>query len=337
MSRQLTPSQVAVLTSADLASAERAKELEAARQAVLEQTVKTKAAQEPTAIRLGRDGLERAEDVREKEMVAIQAAEQVAREKQLRRESMLSEQGDTDVARDDSVPLQQTSSAMQATRSDSAETPRSATTVPASVVGVPAAAGPSSTTPSQSPRPTPTRASFSLSSAWGAKDQGPEMDAADVEMAFGEDQNQLDLSDIVPVEPEEVESDDGVKEETAWGKFLAKPVVWSGTVGHCFEPDVREAEIQMSNPKFESPGPGPFVVRQVAPAPYPPRWSELLPQAHAIMTGRLPAKASLDFLVTARVSPRKRLIVAAWTVDPDAPKEQQEWFDAILDDYLAQG
>ena len=234
VSQTLTPSQVAVLTSADLASAERAKEIEAARQAVLEQTVKTKAAQEPTAIRLGRDGLERAEDVREKEMVAIQAAEKVARDTQFRRESVLSEQGEIDVARDESVPLQRSSSAMQTTRSDSVETPGHDVSAVALASVTPAAAtAGASTSPSESPRPTPTRASFSLSSAWGAKDKGPEVDTADVEMAFGEDQTQLDLSDIVPEEPEEIDFGAEAREETEWEKFLAKPVVWSGSVSRC--------------------------------------------------------------------------------------------------------
>jgi len=214
LDHSLTPAQVAVLTPADLASAERAKEIEAARQAVLQQTVKTKTA-EPGAIRLGRDGLERVEDFREKEMLALQYAEREARDGRERRESLLSQGGDVETpsgAAGDQVV--QSPEVMHHQRSESTDTPISSTPVAKVVSETPAP-------------PTPVR-SFSLSSAWAAKDTVATVDMADVAMSFGEDQNQLDLSDIIVDRPD-TELDASV-DLPADNGLDAIPVVWTGAV-----------------------------------------------------------------------------------------------------------
>jgi hypothetical protein len=72
-----------VLTSADLASQERLEELERAKQASLQQTVRGK--DESAAIRLGRDGFEKVEDVHEKELRLLAAQEEAARMRERQR------------------------------------------------------------------------------------------------------------------------------------------------------------------------------------------------------------------------------------------------------------
>lgn len=90
-SKTLSPAQVAVLTSADLASAERLEELEKAKQAALQQTVKSR--DDLTGVvRLGRDGFEKVEDAREKEMGALAKQEEAARAEVVRKESIVTEE-----------------------------------------------------------------------------------------------------------------------------------------------------------------------------------------------------------------------------------------------------
>ena len=213
----LTPAQVAVLTPADLASAERAKEIEAAKQAVLQQTVKTKSS-EAGAIRLGRDGLERVEDFREKEMLAIQIAEREARDTKSRKESNLPEGGDIDLLSETAGgQVVQSPAVMHHQRSMSA----------ASVSSTPiarAVATPIAKSVVESPGP-PAR-SFSLSSAWA--DSSAAVDIAAVTESFGEDQNQLDLSDIIS-EPQDV-GIDATSDSLATTGLNAIPIVWSGLV-----------------------------------------------------------------------------------------------------------
>jgi len=205
------------LTPADLASAERAKEIEAAKQAVLQQTVKTKLS-EAGAIRLGRDGLERVEDFREKEMLAIQIAEREARDTKSRKESILPEGGDIDLPSETAGGQVVLSPAvMHHQRSMSA----------ASVSSTPVAravATPIAKSVVESPGP-PAR-SFSLSSAWA--DSSAAVDIAGVTESFGEDQNQLDLSDIIS-EPQDVDID-VTSDSLATTGLNAIPIVWSGLV-----------------------------------------------------------------------------------------------------------
>ena len=211
---KIDATKVALLTSADLASAERLEELERAKRAALEQTVKQKPDQ--TSVRLGRDGFEQVEDFRERDMGVLARQEQAARKEAERRESL------------------------------NAETPDSPT-VPASPFGggESASATPQlervqsnnqSQAQSQSPivkresvdvRPakSPIKSNFGLVSAWS----GGVDDSEHQSLSLG-DQSALDLSDIV-AEPEVdtvMDLDEGVsvKEEVV----LEKPVVWTGGV-----------------------------------------------------------------------------------------------------------
>ena len=225
----LTPTQVANLTSADLASEARAKEIEAAKQAVLEQTVKSKE-DGPAAIRLGRDGLERAEDFREKEMKAIQAAEIAARDSQWRDstvyENAEEEVDQAKVAQGSPSAPKEESEMLQKGRSESADIVRrqssSTPVIQRTSISLPK---------TESPVPAPVR-QFSLSSAWGPKadEEGVKVDIE--ESDFGVDQNQVDLSDIVPEQVEE-EIDFGLRDEvelSAEKRFEQRSVVWKGGV-----------------------------------------------------------------------------------------------------------
>jgi len=206
LEHSLTPAQVAVLTPADLASVERAKEIEAAKQAVLQQTVKTKSI-ETGAIRLGRDGLERVEDYREKEMMAIQFAERAARDTRQMRDS---EGGDVEPPSGSAKEDVRSPEVMHHQKPLSIDIPVSSTSVAEITKSL--------------ALPTPAR-SFSLSSAWAAKDTAT-VDLADVTTSFGDDQNQLDLSDILADSP-----DPGLETNAPVGTFDdTVPVVWTGSV-----------------------------------------------------------------------------------------------------------
>ncbi|WWD19324.1 hypothetical protein CI109_103782 [Kwoniella shandongensis] len=153
----LTPSQVAVLTSADLASEEQLAAMERAKQAVLEQHVRAK--EDVTTIRLGRDGFEKVEDTHEKEMKLLAAQEEAARVRraeEARRESPVSEVPQSPVVPD--VPR------MTPKRSESID-----------VVGSPAN-------------------QFAMKSAWGEEKAD---DAHEEAMFGAGGDQELDLSDIV--------------------------------------------------------------------------------------------------------------------------------------------
>lgn len=211
--QSLSARQVAQLTSVDLASVERIKELEAAKHAVLAQTVKSKD-DGPTAIRLGRDGLERAEDNREKEMKAIQVAEEKARDREERRQS-LADSPKVGVASTTGIPE---SPGLQ-TKDDEtkhaipAESPRTGSTP---VMGSPVVSAPS--------KESPFRPKVSIASAWGTSGGAG---TRDDEAGLVTDQNQIDLSDMDFGNVEEVEFD---VEDVEKPEVQAKPVVWSGVV-----------------------------------------------------------------------------------------------------------
>jgi len=197
----LSPAQVAVLTPAELASAERLQEIERAKQAVLQQTVKSRGDVEVAAVRLGRDGFEKVEDRHEKEMKMLAIQEEAARVTEKRRESMVSHEETVEDSprmtreresdeRSPVMPLHK--------RSESLDTAQS-----------------------------PTKRTFALTSAWGeAKEE------EDAPLLYEGDQSALDLSDIA-AEPEEAEFVPDVVEEVVPSEmelFEAKPTVWSGGV-----------------------------------------------------------------------------------------------------------
>jgi len=123
----LSPAQVAVLTPAELASAERLEEIERAKQAVLQQTVKSRGDVEVAAVRLGRDGFEKVEDRHEKEMKML--AIQVSHEETVEDSPRMTRERESD-ERSPVMPLHK--------RSESLDTAQS-----------------------------PTKRTFALTSAWG--------------------------------------------------------------------------------------------------------------------------------------------------------------------------
>ena len=235
LNRTLKPAQVANLTNVELASSARLAQLEAAKQERLASIVKPKEEQAAT-IRMGRDGLERAEDTREKEMGALRHAEEAQRARELereRRESMMTDEGsgpaESPRVAQDQTPVPQ---------SPAIATPRSATRP--DTFRKPSGGGPLSPRKSVSesptiPPPTGPQRQFSLSSAWG---KGPEAEGGDAPgagLGIGNgDQSTLDLSDIVmePVEEDDLVSSDIVDDsgKTEMEIFEALPVVWSGGV-----------------------------------------------------------------------------------------------------------
>lgn len=202
LNRSLTASQVALLTPGDLASAERLEEIEKAKQAALQQTVKSRSDMEVGAIRLGRDGFEKVEDRHEKEMRALAQQEEAARTSEKRRESIAAQvETKEELPRVTCEPDEGPPVSVLHKRSESMDTLHS-----------------------------PTKQSFSLTSAWGdaKRDEEPSM-------VYEADQSALDLSDIVAepevvdlVPPEEVlEEPEGPSEIEMFEK---RPVVWSGGV-----------------------------------------------------------------------------------------------------------
>ena len=197
--------QVANLTPAELASAARLEEIEKAKQAVLQQTVKSRGDVEVAAVRLGRDGFEKVEDRHEKEMKMLAQQEEEARESEKRRESMKLEESIEEsprVREPDEKPLV----TVLHRRSESIDT---------------------------AAMQSPTKHTFALKSAWGEAKR-----EEDVPVTYEGDQSALDLSDIVAeqeeqeeiVSPEVAESAGPTETEV----FEAKSVVWSGGVSYGF-------------------------------------------------------------------------------------------------------
>jgi hypothetical protein len=207
ISRNLLPSQVAVLGSADLASQGRHEELEQARRASLQQTVRGK--EDTAAIRLGRDGFEKVEDVHETELRLLARQEEAARERERRLAEEREREKEEEKTRRESVGAsvhekpespRAMQSPMQTQRSTFSATPRRESEVL-----------------------SPSRTTVALTSAWGGG--GDEL-KDDEPVSYDQDQA-LDLSDIVP-EPEADEDEDMVVDEPEV-VTEAQPV-WSGGV-----------------------------------------------------------------------------------------------------------
>lgn len=314
---------MAQLTSVDLASLERIKELEAAKHAVLAQTVKSKE-DGPAAIRLGRDGLERAEDNREKEMKAIQAAEEMARDREERRLSLidsptpgpLAETG----AESASVSVGQHDSDLKnATRAE--------------IAPVPTVTAGSPVTRSSVPVESPLKPRVSISSAWGAAgDAGRREEETVVVVA---DQNQIDLSDMDFGNVDEVDfaSEDVAKAENE----QVKPIVWSGVVSRLTKHVSCKTDRQFCNPAVKTPGPVKAVVQHASSSTTPLNWSSFLPHSTINMTGRLAVDQCLSFLSTSRFNPNKELVAIIMSPDPESTDEEKGWWNDIAEDYLKRG
>ncbi|KAK4689624.1 hypothetical protein P7C73_g487, partial [Tremellales sp. Uapishka_1] len=199
-SRDLSPSQVAVLNSQDLASQQRLDEIERAKQASLEQTVKAK--EVVAGVRFGRDGFEKVEDDREVEMVAIRRMEESARvREEAKRNSPVTEVEDTV-----HPPM------MMMMPSPKAETQRKP-----SVIASPQVAQ------------SPSTRDFAMTSAWGGEGDSTPIQADFTE--FGNnDQGALDLSDIIAQDPIEVDVLEEEKGPSEMELLEAKPVGWSGSI-----------------------------------------------------------------------------------------------------------
>jgi hypothetical protein len=219
---KIDATKVALLNSADLASAERLEELERAKKAMLEQTVKQK--DDQGAIRLGRDGFEQVEDFRERDMGVLAKQEQAARKEAARRESW----NENENVGSPGVPespfgggrRESASATPQLERVQSNSQPQSPVVKRESV----------DIRPTPTPVPvvkSPIKSNFGLTSAWGGADDS---EAQSLSLSMG-DQSTLDLSDLVQ-EPEVDISMDLVESPVKKEALEDKPVVWSGGVSH---------------------------------------------------------------------------------------------------------
>jgi hypothetical protein len=209
VSRNLLPSQVAVLGSADLASQGRHEELEQAKRESLQQTVRGR--EDTAAIRLGRDGFEKVEDVHETELRLLARQEEAARERERRLAEEKEREKEEEKTRRESVgaPVHEKPESPQVMQSPM-QTPRSTF---------------SATPRRESEVLSPSRTTVALTSAWGG---GGDESRDDEPVSYSYDQDQaLDLSDIVP-EPEADEDEDMVVDEPE--VVTEAPPVWSGGV-----------------------------------------------------------------------------------------------------------
>jgi hypothetical protein len=225
---KIDASKVALLNSADLASAERLEELERAKKAALEQTVKQR--DDQGAIRLGRDGFEQVEDFRERDMGVLARQEQAARKEAARRESWNANE-EAGTPQSPTVP----ESPFGIGRRESASATPQLERVQSNTQTQSQPQSPVVKRESVDIRPTPTpvpvakspiKSNFGLTSAWGGAEDA---EAQSMSLSLG-DQSALDLSDIVQ-EPEvdivmELEETVPEKKEV----LEDKPVVWTGGV-----------------------------------------------------------------------------------------------------------
>jgi hypothetical protein len=216
VSCQLPPSKVAVLTSADLASAERQAELQEARKSALAQTVRQR--EDALEVRLGRDGFEKVEDVREREMKQLAHQEDVARKEADRRESMTLHELHSDQDTPVSLPLPSPTSAFMPSGTMKPPTLERTKTQRSESIDV------------DSPRVKQApRVSFDLTSAWGGASFGDDGTGQEIII---EDQSALDLSDLVHIDDDEPILIDRPEEvvSTKLPEPAVKPVAWRGTV-----------------------------------------------------------------------------------------------------------
>lgn len=192
----------------------------------MEQTVKQK--DDIGTIRMGRDGFEKVEDSRERELVALARQEQAARREAERRESV----GTPMVGGEDGDASGEISASPSRVRRESASaTPQIERKPSSSLPQSPVVKRESVDIAAKSP----LKSNFGLKSAWsaGANETGEKQS-----LSLG-DQTVLDLSDIVAEEPDELDvkmdldeeyNAEGTKEE----KLDVKPVVWTGNVSSIF-------------------------------------------------------------------------------------------------------
>lgn len=235
LSRSLTPAQVAVLSSADLASQARADERDKARKDSLQQTIRQK--EDYTgAVQVGRDGVEtvgadRAEERHQEEVRRQEVRARVAKEREalVRRESDAAAPAEAQQQMNSPAPAPATQTSDSAVpvdlqpgvmptsagagaasaASSGPGTGHAAPSVPASAAASPHVRRDSSKVPPSPMAPSPSKRAFSLTSAWGGGGETAEPSRATpdtVDVDLGIDQSTLDLSDFMQV-GDQVEDD----------------------------------------------------------------------------------------------------------------------------------
>lgn len=316
---------VALLTSADLASAERLEELERAKKAMLEQTVKQK--DDQGTIRLGRDGFEKVEDVRDREMANLARQEQAARKEAQRRESLNAQEGGAESPIVPASPFNPTggresaSATPQLDRVQSRSQPQSPIVKRESV----------DVRPKQL---SPAKSNFGLTSAWSAG-----VDEGEVQSLSMGDQSVLDLSDIVADEPEGVKvdiEDFGSPIKPAEAVLEAEtPVVWSGGVSYPAPNISQQLMPQIFNPAVDTSKPVPVNVRVSAKISFTPQWNTLLPHDPIAITGRVPVKASLAYLSESRLNPSRELVTVVLNPSEAASEEEKAAWTELIEFHIA--
>ncbi|WWC90433.1 uncharacterized protein L201_005368 [Kwoniella dendrophila CBS 6074] len=282
-SHTLSPIQIATLTSADLASEEQLAAIQRAKQAVLEQTVKSKSDDlVSSSIRLGRDGFERVENAREKEMKLLSEQEELNRLKveqdRLEQELRLKK------------PEPEKSPITKDIPKFKAE-PQRSNSIDVS---------------------SPLRQTF-VHSAWSGTTPTKEANEENDSMTISNfDQTNLDLSDIINLDGD-MEIDDGLDdkpvEETQPSEmevFESKEILWSGGI---------------TNPAAPSKHIPPMSLRLISRAPTLD-WKLLLPHQTIEITGRVPTKTSLQFISEMRLNPSRELVTVAFSLDSKATDEE---------------
>ncbi|RXK42269.1 hypothetical protein M231_00259 [Tremella mesenterica] len=299
----LTSIQVANLTSADLASEERLAEIKRAKETALAQTVKSRSTEEPSAIRFGRDGFEKAEDTHEKEMTVLAEQEKAER----RRESLKLNAEKSDNVNDN---LGGNNSILDDHENHHHHHIGSIVVSAMTVTPVDTSALRRSESTDNAPLPSPSLTKGPvITSAWGGG-EGIE-EKMNVDLGLGTQEQELDLSDIIPTTEEPLD----LKAQEELVTFEALPVVWRGG---------------LINPAAPSDHIPPMQTRLICTHPNPIDWRIMLPHDPIAITGRVPTSSSLKFLSDSRLSPGKELLTVAFTLDPSASEEQiKTWTELV--------
>lgn len=199
---KLTPAEVALLTSEDLATVEQLAEIQAARDESLRQQKRIK--EKADSVRVGRDGFEEVEDKEDREARQHRKEEEKPSEPE-----------------PFPTPTRQPA-AVEASKSPDSESGTAEPTSP----------GRRRSSVNVSASPIAPRPSVSLNSAWGGKIATQHDDDMEIE----DEQDKIDLSDIVPEDVEygdgldDVQAPDITEKSDLWTELLSKPVGWSGGV-----------------------------------------------------------------------------------------------------------
>ncbi|WVQ72688.1 hypothetical protein IAR50_002248 [Cryptococcus sp. DSM 104548] len=328
VSKTLAPSDFALLSSADLASEEQLAAIDAAKKVSLEQTVKGNKVKEEEragqAIRIGRDGFEKAEDWKEREMREIMEVED--REKRKDEEAKRQrEMMDVDSERMVHTDLDERPVSIGKSEPASSSRPEIMPKRSSSTMVKPASGS------SHSRSPSLNRPAFSLQSAWSAGAGDGQHDHAFLGSG-GQDQGEieLDLGDIVAAEGDvDYSMDYGHAEEeqgetsrlSDMQRFESGTIVWKGG---------------LVNPAAPSPHVPPTDLRLISPAsPHNQVFPLILPHPNIEITGRVPTKNSLKFLKEMRMNPAKELVCGLFSLGEGASEGEKGRWEEMVEDYLS--